>query len=40
MTTQADIQSAINAYQALINEATPVIESFKARAQAILDNPT
>jgi hypothetical protein len=39
MTTQADIQAAIDAYQELINEVTPTIESFKARAQAILDNP-
>jgi hypothetical protein len=39
MTTQADIQLAIDAYQALINEVNPIIETFKARAQAILDNP-
>lgn len=40
MTTQADIQSAIAAYQALVNEVKPILEEFKARAQAILDNPS
>jgi len=40
MTTQADIQLAIDAYQALVNEATPVVQSYKTRAQAILNNPS
>lgn len=40
MTTQADIQLAIDAYQALINEAAPRVQEFKARAQAILANPS